>query len=505
VLLKRFSGLRSFLLVSPFTRTFVKVAQSLCTLRTGKKLFKFEPLVQYARNPVKFAREVLGVRLWRLQRQILMALVDNPRVTVAACYASGKTFLAAVAVLWWVYTREPAMVCTTAPTFRQVRIVLWREIKQIFQKAKRRLPGDLTQVKLEIGPSQVAFGFTSEGENQSAGLHQSKNVFFLQEEAAGISEESDRGFDGITATEGSRQLRIGNPLCSSGPFFDSHEHPEESKRWVKFSIDAEQTPNVRAKKNLVPGLVSFKYVEDKRIRWLKRGLLHLWMTKIKGRFWVSAAEKLIPKAWIQAAQARWLEVSREGVRRLGSDIAAGGADTTQHYLREGAAVRFLHEEKTEDVCAQARTIIELANEHECDSAWIDATGVGQGTFNRAEELAADGELRAGCTVHGVKLSVAAVEKDTFVTRQDEIQWHLREALDPNGSIRLAIDPEDKELADQLSWREWHKDDRTGRIKVTGKRALKKLNNGSPDKADAVSLTTIRDYTQELWWGGAEAA
>ena len=504
MLLRRFASARSILMMSSFYRGFKWVVQELCRLRTGKKTFKFEPLTQFAKDPVGFAKHVLGVRLWRKQREILRALVDNPRVAVAACYASGKTFLTAVAILWWVYTREPAMVVVTAPTFRQVKVVMFRQIKQLFRAAKRRLPGDLTQTKLEIGPGQIVFGFTSDGENQSAGLHQTKNVFFVQEECAGITEEMDRGFDGVTATEDSRHLRIGNPLCSSGPFYDTFEHPEETKRWEKFSIDAEQTPNVRAKKNLVHGLVPYEWVEDKRVRWLKRGLLHLWMTKVKGEFWVTAADKLIPSEWIKLAQERFADAVRAGLRRLGSDIAAGGADTSQHYLREGQAVRYVHDEKEEDVCAQAKTINSLCETHEVDESWIDATGVGQGTYNRAQELANEGEWRAGCEIHGVKLYMPAIEKDTFCTRQDEIQWHLREALDPNGDTKLAIDPDDKELADQLGWREWSKCDRTGRIRVTGKKELKKQGKPSPDKADGVSLTTIKRYQQEVWWSGAEA-
>jgi hypothetical protein len=50
-------------------------------------------------DPVRFARGLLQSDLWPLQAEILRAVAMCPRTAVKACHASGKTFVAAVAVL----------------------------------------------------------------------------------------------------------------------------------------------------------------------------------------------------------------------------------------------------------------------------------------------------------------------------------------------------------------------------------------------------------------------
>src|SRR5688572_28783242 len=46
---------------------------------------------RYAGDPVGFAREIIGVRLWEKQIEILEAVRDYPRVTVRSSHCVGKT------------------------------------------------------------------------------------------------------------------------------------------------------------------------------------------------------------------------------------------------------------------------------------------------------------------------------------------------------------------------------------------------------------------------------
>lgn len=84
----------------------------------------------YSKRPVEWVREFLGGDPWEKQEEILRALAGPERVTVRACHGVGKTWTAAGAALWFLYTRQPSVVLTTAPTLRQVREVLWREIRR---------------------------------------------------------------------------------------------------------------------------------------------------------------------------------------------------------------------------------------------------------------------------------------------------------------------------------------------------------------------------------------
>lgn len=444
-----------------------------------------QPLSQYVDDPVGFCLDVLGITPWDGQVEIMEAVRDNPRVSVAACYASGKTFTAAVLVLWWIHTRRPAMIITTAPTGRQVKTLLWREVRKLQKRAKRRLPGRLLQTQLHLADDWWAMGFASDAPNSVAGLHESSNVLFIEDEAAGMEAHVVEGFEGITASDNSRHLKIGNPICQDGPFFDSHMHPEEKERWKRISIDAEKTPNVIAGKTVVPGLVTREWVEDKRHRWLMRGILGLWETKVKGRFWVSAAEKLVTEAWVPLAQARWHEVGCLGPRKLGCDIAGGGQDETVVCLQEGRRVSVLDFWQSEDLIAQGRRIGNHAVEQNVQQIVVDRTGLGQGVWSTVVDLQKQDAIPEEIEIIGLKLNTRALDSDTFCGRQDEVLWHLRESLDPTNPEAIAINPDDLILAKELCMRTWRLEN--GKIRVQPKKELKE----SPDRADAVSCCTAR--------------
>ena len=87
-------------------------------------------------TPVSYAKAVLGVDLWYRQKEILMAMMREPLTVVKACHGSGKTFMLAVFVLWWLTRyKYRSKVITLAPTERQVRSVLWAEINALYERS----------------------------------------------------------------------------------------------------------------------------------------------------------------------------------------------------------------------------------------------------------------------------------------------------------------------------------------------------------------------------------
>ena len=61
-----------------------------------------------------FSEHVLRRHLWSKQREVLQLLSEHPKVAVASCHSVGKSFIASQALLWFLYTRRPAVVVTTA-------------------------------------------------------------------------------------------------------------------------------------------------------------------------------------------------------------------------------------------------------------------------------------------------------------------------------------------------------------------------------------------------------
>src|SRR5262249_1418858 len=90
---------------------------------------KENELLRIIEDPTRFAEVMLGHDLWPKQAQILQSVASHSWTEVKACHASGKTFTAAEAVLWWITRHQQAIAVTTAPTWTQVERLLWSEIR----------------------------------------------------------------------------------------------------------------------------------------------------------------------------------------------------------------------------------------------------------------------------------------------------------------------------------------------------------------------------------------
>jgi hypothetical protein len=107
-----------------------------------------DDLLRYAGDPLAFAREVLGAEPWAAQQRILLSLRDHPRTTVRSSHGVGKTWTAACAALWWVYSHRPSLMISTAPTARQVESLLWAEINRLWQREHSPQPGRCLRTRL---------------------------------------------------------------------------------------------------------------------------------------------------------------------------------------------------------------------------------------------------------------------------------------------------------------------------------------------------------------------
>jgi phage terminase large subunit len=122
-------------------------------------------------DPVWWVKEFLGVTLWQKQCDIAESVRDNKRTSVRSCHGAGKTFDAAMLVLWFLLCHPGARVITTAPTFRQVEKVLWQEIRKAHKAAKIPLGGDMTLTQFKIDDGWFAFGFSTDDPDSMQGQH----------------------------------------------------------------------------------------------------------------------------------------------------------------------------------------------------------------------------------------------------------------------------------------------------------------------------------------------
>ena len=106
-----------------------------------KTSWKSDLIVRSREDPVFFIEQVLGSQLWSKQKEICYAVRDHERVAVPASFGVGKTYLAARLALWFLFGFREAKVVSTAPTLRQVKDLLWAEIRHAYQKSHVKLGG----------------------------------------------------------------------------------------------------------------------------------------------------------------------------------------------------------------------------------------------------------------------------------------------------------------------------------------------------------------------------
>jgi AAA domain-containing protein len=200
-----------------------------------------EEWARYPREPIRFVREVLGSELWSRQAQILEAVRDHPQVTVRSGHGVGKTFVAACAALWWLYSFRPSLVLTTAPTARQVEALLWGEIRRLKRRAKRALPGRCLATRLVVSEDQEAVGLSTNEPERFAGWHR-EHLLAIVDEASGVGEAIYETLLGVLTGRHNHLLLIGNPTQPAGTFYESHRR----EGWQKIKIAATDSPNFGA-------------------------------------------------------------------------------------------------------------------------------------------------------------------------------------------------------------------------------------------------------------------
>ena len=114
-----------------------------------------------ANDPVWWVENILGDSPWQTQKDILEALVHNREVNVRSCHSAGKSWVASRAALWFLFNHPDSLVITTAPTARQVRGILWKEIRTAHSHSLFPLGGEPSTTALRISPSWMAIGFTA--------------------------------------------------------------------------------------------------------------------------------------------------------------------------------------------------------------------------------------------------------------------------------------------------------------------------------------------------------
>lgn len=472
------------------------------------------PSSKYRDDPVAFFREILGVEPWSKQVEVIEAIRDNKRVAVKSGHKVSKSHTAAGVALWFYCSFEDARTVMTSTTSRQVDDILWRELRMMRARCglcadckeinKGRATedqitvpcdhsawidgdiGEMARTGLKSKDFREVKGFTAREAEAVAGIS-GRNLLYILDEASGIKPEIYEAIEGNRAG-GARVVLFSNPTRTSGEFYEAFN--SKSKFYSTHTISSADTPNARYGDDdprAIPGLASREWIEEKKEEWGEDSALY--SVRVKGEFAELEEGKIFSIHTIAEAEARWHDTLAAGRLRIGLDPAGTGpaGDETVWAPRRGQRIGSLvamRGQSAEAILMHTLGMVRAQrHEREIPVVVLDREGkIGSevyGTFTAY--LSSRDEPEFELLV--VRASDRAHKNPAVYDRQrDCLAGELLDFLRGGGAI-----PSDAKLAKELHAFEWREQERTGRVKITPKKEIRKELGRSPDRFDAVSL------------------
>ena len=436
-------------------------------------------------DPVWFTENILGVKPWGKQKDVLRAVARHNRVSVRSCSSAGKSKVASCVICWFAYNFDNFAVITTAPTWRQVEDILWREVAICHNHSRVRLGGFLTKTKLAISDKRFALGLSTDEPERFQGFH-NENVLVVVDEASGVTEEIFRAVENPMSSGNAHLLLISNPTQPTGGFMDSFLSPF----FHKISISAFDTPNfvelgigienIRdgsweklciGKELPYPSLVTPRWVRERLEEWGENS--YNWDVYVMGEFPNVGEDNLFSLRDVEWAMSH--EVSGDPDEVVCAlDVARYGEDESVFATRHGNRIlqvqTWLHKDTMYSVGRTMRYIRQskprLVN--------IDAVGVGAGVYDRL--------LEEGVSVDSINVGEKAVDEERFANRRAELYWLLSRKL-AGHEISL---PDDPRLKGQLADIKYRYNSH-GKLVIESKEEARSRGSKSPDRVDAVVM------------------
>lgn len=444
---------------------------------------------RYQSDPASWVENELHGELWSKQREILQSLVDHRKTAVRSCHNIGKSHLAAVAVAWWISTYPDAFVVTTAPTFNQVKVVLWRYIRRLHRD--HNLPGRCNQTEWIVNDEIVAFGRKPADYDATGfqGIH-AAHVLVIIDEAGGVPDSLWDAADSLASNEGCRMLAIGNP-DTPGTRFQLIQ--EIGSTWHPIHISAYDSPNITGEPisdRLRRLLVSRQWVDEKLIDWGEDN--PVYVSKVLGQFPTQDPHSVVRIRDINACRLvdtpHPYTLEQLTPVELGVDVGGGG-DLTVIRERRGILAGREWVSRSDRPEELAPLVARLIRETRATAVKIDAIGIGWGLVGELRNSARRREHNAA--IHAVKVSERSTQPTKYRNLRSEMWWRVgREQSAARAWDLSAMDNADQTIAELLTPR--YIENTNGQIEVESKKDIRKRQHGrSPDHADALLLAYLR--------------
>ena len=434
-----------------------------------------EFIKKYRDNPVLFVREVLGVEPDEWQVEFLNAVARGERkISIRSGHGVGKSTGGSWAMLWYLLTRYPVKVVVTAPTSSQLYDALFAELKRWVKELPPAVQEllDVKQERIELRASATeAFisARTSRAEQPEAlqGVH-SDNVMLVADEASGVPEQVFEAAAGSMSGHNAVTILFGNPVRSSGFFFDTHNRLRGE--WWTRRVSCEDSKRV-----------SKEYIEEMKSRYGEDS--NAFRIRVLGEFPRSDDDTIIPMELLESAKNRDVVFNPDAEVVWGLDVARFGSDSSVLCKRKVNVVTDLTRWRNLDLMQLTGAVVAQYEgtdfKERPSEILVDSIGLGAGVVDRLREL--------GLPARGINVSESPALGQTYLNLRAEL-WHKAKAWLEKRDCKL---PNNEDLIAELATVRYQFTS-NGKIKIESKDDIRRRGMKSPDMADAFVLTFASD-------------
>lgn len=420
------------------------------------------------------------------------------RVHIKTFTQYGKSDTVSMAVLTRAAT-FPEKWAIIAPSQPKAKIIMGYVIKHLFENEYTlnrfklqegesvdvvRRERSKNRLTFDIGNNQIGEIFILSAESR---LKQSDDVGnslmgfgapnVVEDEAALISDESDakamRMVGGFTSFGTDFVVKIGNPF-QRNHFLLAQEDP------AYFKID------VNYERGIKEGRLTQKFIEEMRKKPYFRVLYENKfpeMDDMDAKGW----SQLLTDDEVEAAICIDPEIKHVGEKRIGHDVARGGANFTVWELRSMNYLEVLaksHQDNLTEIAGQTLFFMKEKGVN-AENVFIDDVGVGGGAVDPLHYQQKN--------VRGVNVGMPALESGRFTNIRAESYWRFREWIKRGGKLCACHRDEWVSQLPKIKY----KPDSKGRLRIQSKDEMRSMGVDSPDVADAGMLTFVRQEHGDL--------
>lgn len=395
---------------------------------------------------------------------------DKVKISVRSGHGIGKSTTLSWLIFWYLFCFKDAQIPCTAPTSEQMYDVLWKELSAW----KERLPEGIKElfditanyVRISESPNTwFARAKTARKEKPEAlaGIH-SDYVMMVVDEASGVPEEVYNTGEGALTGENVIVILISNPTRLIGTFYDSQK--ETNEEYTRLALNSEDSP-----------IVDQKYI-DRIIA--KHGIdSDEYRIRVIGEF--PKEDSLDDQGYVALLDEKDISETTDetfiGKIRLGVDPSGQGSDKTSWVVRDKFRAMVAGQEAISNEKSIAQKSLTLMDKFKTapEDVYIDNFGKGA---NVAQEIA----VVVNKTVKAINVGEPPLDKELYTNRKAEATWRAKQWLRQGGEIVRHEGFKKEALTIRV------RKELNGKMKVMGKRDMKKAGFPSPNHWDAFVMT-----------------